>query len=209
MIKIGLETHLQLMSKTKLFCGCPTTGSDEPNTRVCETCLGMPGSKPRVNRSVIEMAIKIAKALNCEIADRIIFSRKSYFYPDMSKNFQITQYEIPIAKNGWVEVDFGGYKKKIRIRRINIEEDPAKIVHVGGGITSAKYILVDYNRSGLPLCEIVTEPDIENPKEARIFLQKIANIFEYLGVYDFKSEASMKSDVNVSVDGGNRVEMKN
>jgi aspartyl-tRNA(Asn)/glutamyl-tRNA(Gln) amidotransferase subunit B len=210
-IKIGLETHLQLLSKSKLFCGCPTEGpeGEGPNTRTCDTCLGLPGSKPRVNKKVIEMGLKIAKALKAEVSGTIQFSRKSYFYPDMSKNFQITQYEIPLAKRGELRVDFGDHSRTIRIRRLNIEEDPAKLFHVGGSITSAKYVLVDYNRSGTPLVEIVTEPDLKNPREARIFLQKLATVLEYLGVYEATSEASIKSDINVSIKGGKRVEMKN
>lgn len=208
-IMIGLETHLQLMSDTKLLCGCPTSGKDIPNTRTCPTCLGMPGSRPRINKRVIEMGIKIAEALNCDIAEEMNFSRKSYFYPDMPKNFQTTQYSIPLGRNGHVEMKINGKKKKIRIKRIHLEEDPGKVKHVGGDITSSDYILVDYNRSGVPLAEIVTEPDLESPKEARIFIRRLANIFEYLKVYDSGSGASIRSDANISLDGGERVEVKN
>lgn len=207
-VKIGLETHLQLFSDSKLFCGCPTSGSDGPNTRVCPTCLGMPGSKPRVNRKVIEMGIKIAEALDCEIADEMFFSRKNYFYPDMPKNYQITQYEVPLARAGKLTFKLKGEDKEVRIRRIHLEEDPGKIKHVGGDITSADYVLVDYNRSGVPLCEIVTEPDLRTPEEARIFLNRLVNIFEYLKVYDSSSEASVRSDANISM-GGERIEVKN
>jgi aspartyl-tRNA(Asn)/glutamyl-tRNA(Gln) amidotransferase subunit B len=135
-IRIGMETHVQLNTRTKLFCGCALKGIDEaePNTRVCETCMGLPGSKPRTNRAAVDAGIKIALALSCMMPKEIFFSRKSYFYPDMSKNFQITQYEVPIAKEGLIEI--GG--KTIRIRRINLEEDPAKLVHVGGSITDAE-----------------------------------------------------------------------
>ncbi len=207
-IKIGLESHVQLNTVTKMFCGCSVPKEAEPNSQTCETCLGMPGSKPRVNKSAIEAGIKVALALNCKLNPDFFFSRKSYFYPDMSKNFQITQYEIPIAQDGFLEI--GG--KKIRIRRINLEEDPAKLVHVGGSITEARYVLVDYNRSGIPLCEIVTEPDIESPKEARLFLQQLMMILEYLKVF-IADELSLKTDANISLsaDGkqGERIEIKN
>ncbi len=209
-IRIGLETHVQLNTRTKLFCGCPLKGLDEaePNTRVCETCLGLPGSKPRTNRAAVDAGIKIALALSCKMPKEIFFSRKSYFYPDMSKNFQITQYEVPIAKEGIIEV--GG--KTIRIRRLNLEEDPAKLVHIGGSITDAKYVLVDYNRSGTPLCEIVTEPDFDTPREARLFLQQLMMMLEYLKVFA-SGEYSLKTDANISIQTdsvkGERVEVKN
>ncbi len=211
-VRIGLETHVQLISESKLFCSCknPTNLKQEaePNTLVCDVCLGMPGTKPRLNKAAIEAAIKVALALNCRIAERTFFSRKTYFYPDMNKNFQITQYEIPIAKDGWIEIRVGGNeKKRIRIRRVHIEEDPAKIIHADG------YTLVDYNRAGVPLVEIVTEPDFESAEEARHYLQKLSQIMEYLGVYDSTSSATMKSDANISLKYGDtqggRVELKN
>ncbi len=206
-VKIGLECHVQLNSKSKMFCGCrnPVNLAEEPepNTLLCETCLGLPGSKPRANRAVVEMALKVAVALNCAIARETFFSRKTYFYPDMSKNFQITQYEVPIAKDGHV-ISSG---RKVRIRRVHMEEDPSKIVHVGG--LGGRYTLLDYNRAGIPLIEIVTEPDFSSPAEARLFLQKLASILEYLGVYDSSSKAVIKSDANVSLSGGKRVEVKN
>lgn len=206
-IKIGLECHVQLNTKTKMFCGCSLKDlgvKAEPNSRCCPTCLGHPGSKPRVNKAAIDAGIKVALALSCKIKPEIFFSRKSYFYPDMSKNFQITQYEIPLSEDGFLDVS----GKKIRIRRINLEEDPAKLVHVGGGITEAKYVLVDYNRSGIPLCEIVTEPDFETPREARIFLQRLTTILEYLDVFK-AGEMGLKCDANISMEGGERVEIKN
>lgn len=202
-MRIGLEVHCQLTTKTKMFCGCPNKVVKEPNTMVCVTCLGFPGSKPRINKNAIEYGIKVALALNCKLPKETFFSRKSYFYPDMSKNFQITQYEIPLAKKGFLKVN----GKKIRIRRINLEEDPARIVHAGT-ITEAKYVSVDYNRSGVPLCEIVTEPDFRSPKEARLFLQKLASILEYLGVFDPNIEGSMRVDSNISL-ADTRVEIKN
>jgi aspartyl-tRNA(Asn)/glutamyl-tRNA(Gln) amidotransferase subunit B len=149
------------------------------------------------------MALKVGLALNCRIAGETWFSRKTYFYPDLAKNFQITQYEVPLAERGWLEVG----KKRIRITRVHMEEDPAKLIHIGG--IGGKYVLVDYNRSGVPLVEIVTEPDFKSPAEARLFLQKLENILEYLGVYDSTSRAVFKSDANISLEGGERVEVKN
>jgi aspartyl-tRNA(Asn)/glutamyl-tRNA(Gln) amidotransferase subunit B len=169
----------------------------------------MPGSKPRVNKAVVDSGIKIALAFGCKINPEIFFSRKTYLYPDMSKNFQISQYEIPIGLGGQLEIaDEDGNSKIVKIRRAHIEEDPAKIEHVGKNIISARYTLIDYNRSGIPLCEIVTEPDMTSAKEARIFLQRLLGIVEYLGVYKL-GDLSLKTDVNVSVDGGKRVEVKN
>lgn len=210
---IGLETHVQLNSKSKLLCGCANPVSIKskdaikPNTLTCPTCLGMPGAKPRINEKIIESAIKAALALNCEIAGEIYFSRKTYFYPDMSKNFQTTQYEVPLAEKGIMELNVAGNKKKIRIRRLHIEEDPAKLIHKSS--PTGGYTLVDYNRAGTPLIEIVTEPDFSTPEEARLYLQKIGQIFDYLGIYDFASEAALKSDGNLSINGGERVEVKN
>jgi len=203
MVKIGLEVHVQLNTNTKLFCGCPNKFTNEPNTNVCEICMGFPGSKPRLNKKAFEYAIRIGLALNCKFPEEMFFSRKSYFYPDMPKNFQITQYEVPLGKNGYL--DSG--EKKIGITRVHMEEDPSRIVHIGS-ITKAKYILVDDNRSGTPLCEIVTDPDFTSPKEARIFLQKLSSILEYLGVYDSSIEGSMRVDSNISV-AETRVEIKN
>lgn len=202
--KIGLEVHVQLNTRSKLFCGCPTKATEMPNSYVCETCLGHPGSKPRLNRKALEFATKVALALGCRLPAETFFSRKTYFYPDMPKNFQITQYETPIATDGAVELQ----KKTVRIRRINVEEDPGRLVHVGGDITKADYALVDYNRSGIPLLEIVTEPDMSSPEEARAFLDKLRLVLEYLGVFDVDS-GIMKCDANISIAGGSRVEVKN
>ncbi len=206
-VKIGLETHLQLNTQSKAFCGCRNPVNlpeePEPNTLLCDTCLGLPGSKPRANRAMVDKAIGVALALNCSISRETFFSRKTYFYPDMSKNFQITQYDVPLAENGSVLVE----GKKIRITRVHMEEDPSRIVHVGG--LGGKHTLLDYNRAGIPLIEVVTEPDFSSPEEAREFLQKLTTILEYLGVYDSTSKAVLKSDANISLAGGKRVEVKN
>lgn len=208
-VKIGLETHVQLDTSTKLFCGCPNEEAEEPNTHVCETCLGHPGSKPRLNQKVLEYATKTARALQYDVNEDVFFSRKTYFYPDMSKNYQITQYEVPVGEDGEIEVKTGDEKKDIGLTRLHIEEDPAKLKHAGGSISNAKYTLVDYNRAGTPLLEIVTDPDFESPKEARAYLQQLVQILEYLGIYSSESEFSIKSDANISIEGGARVEVKN
>src|SRR3989338_3686697 len=159
---IGLECHVELNTKSKLFCGC-TTKAEEPNTATSDICVVFPGSKPVVNKKALDYALKLCLALECTIAPEIIFSRKTYFYPDMGKNYQITQYELPLGSNGILELA----DKKIRIRRIHLEEDPAALVHQGSTV------LIDYNRSGTPLCEIVTEPDLSSPEEAREFLKRL------------------------------------
>ncbi len=212
-MKIGLEVHVQLSTRTKMFCGCPNGFSSEPNTRVCEYCIGLPGSKPRVNEKAVETALRVAIALGCRIPKETFFSRKSYFYPDMGKNFQVTQYEVPLATGGSLEAA----GKEIRIRRINLEEDPARIVHEGGGITTATHVLVDYNRSGSPLCEIVTEPDFTSPKETRLFLQDRSTMLQYLNAFNPDVEGSMRVDANISLDSkdihglkkSGKVEIKN
>ena len=208
-VKIGLETHLQLDTDTKLFCGCPNSKGEDPNTNVCPTCLGHPGSKPALNREVLNQALKASKALNCDVNKEVFFSRKTYFYPDMSKNFQITQYEKPVGEEGEKSVKIQDEEKDIGIKRIHIEEDPAKIKHAGGDISDSDYTKIDYNRSGTPLIEIVTKPDFKSPKEARAYLQQLSQMLEYLGLYSPESEYSIKSDANISIQGGSRVEVKN
>jgi aspartyl-tRNA(Asn)/glutamyl-tRNA(Gln) amidotransferase subunit B len=205
-IVVGLEIHVQLDTKTKLFCGCPTHGSDVPNSRCCPVCLGHPGSKPVLNRQAVMFALKLALAADCEIAKELIFSRKSYFYPDMAKNYQITQYEIPLGLGGEIALASG---KKIRLKRIHMEEDPAALVHPAG-MHSSSYVLVDYNRSGNPLCEVVTEPDIASSDEARDFMKQLISILEYLEIFDLRN-GIIKADVNVSVRESEytRVEVKN
>jgi len=177
-IVIGLEIHVELATDTKLFCGCATHGDDKPNSRTCEVCLGHPGSKPVLNKKVLDYAIRLALALGCKINPELIFSRKSYFYPDLSKNYQISQYEIPLAEDGSVTLDSG---KKVGITRAHIEEDPAALVHPSGMHNSSS-VLIDYNRSGDPLCEVVTEPDMESPDEARDFMKQLISILNYLEI---------------------------
>ena len=191
---IGLEVHTEMNTDTKLFCGCPTKGSEEPNTRVCETCLGHPGSKPVLNKKAVEYALKLCLALNCKINKELIFSRKSYFYPDMAKNYQISQYEIPLGSKGSLKLRSG---KEIGIIRVHMEEDPASLVHPAGMQESA-YVLVDYNRSGNPLLEIVTEPELESAGEARDFMKQLITILDYLGIFDINS-GIIKADANVSI----------
>lgn len=212
--KIGLEVHCQLTSlNTKLFCGCPSDYRGKPpNTNVCPVCLGLPGSLPVLNRKAVEYAVMVALALNCKPAKMTIFARKNYFYPDLPKNFQISQYDLegfePLASNGYVTFTVNGEKRTIRIKRIHLEEDPGKLYHPGG-LGFAPYTLIDYNRSGVALLEVVTEPDFKEPSETRSFLQKLRSVLEHLGVFDGSLEGSMRCDANVSVEGGGRVEVKN
>jgi aspartyl-tRNA(Asn)/glutamyl-tRNA(Gln) amidotransferase subunit B len=205
-VVIGLEIHVELNTQSKLFCSCPTKGSEEPNNRTCPICLGHPGSKPVLNKKALEYALKLGLALNCNIDKELVFSRKSYFYPDMSKNYQITQYEQPLCTHGYLKLKSG---KKIRIRRIHVEEDPAALVHPSS-IHSSEYVLVDYNRSGNPLCEVVTEPDLASPEEAREFMNKLITILEYLDIFDV-NHGIIKADGNVSIkeSGYVRSEVKN
>ncbi|MEK6934893.1 MAG: Asp-tRNA(Asn)/Glu-tRNA(Gln) amidotransferase subunit GatB [Nanoarchaeota archaeon] len=194
MLKIGLEIHVQLNTKSKIFCSCPTTGSEEPNSRTCEFCLGLPGSKPVFNQEVLNQAVKIALALNCKINKQSFFSRKTYFYPDLPSSYQLTQYETPIATEGKFD--------NIKIKRTHMEEDPGKLIH------ESNHVLIDYNRSGIPLVEIVTEPEFTSSEQVRLFLQKLTTTLEYLKVYKRKSESALKVDINISY-GGARVEIKN
>jgi len=207
---VGLEVHCQLDTKSKLFCGCSTDyRSDGPNTHVCPVCLGLPGAMPVLNRRSIEYAMRVAKALNCSVLKESEFSRKNYFYPDLDKAYQITQYDKPLAEGGYLEIeaDEGG-EKRIRITRIHVEEDPGRLVHMGT-TDRGKYSLVDYNRAGIPLIEIVSEPDMRSPKEARKFLNKLRATLEYLSVFDSEKEGSLRVDANISLKGSERVEIKN
>ena len=205
-IVIGLEIHAELDTKTKLFCACPTKGSEEPNARVCGICLGMPGSKPVLNKKAVEFALKLCLALGCEVSQELIFSRKSYFYPDMSKNYQISQYELPLGRNGSLRLREG---KEVGIIRVHMEEDPASLIHPIGMKESA-YVLVDYNRSGNPLVEIVTEPDLISPDEARDFMKQLITILNYLEIFNINT-GIIKADANISIkeSGYTRIEIKN
>jgi len=201
-IVIGLEVHIQLMTKAKMFCQCSTDYiGKEPNTNICPVCLGLPGSLPVLNKKVLEFAIRTAIALNCKINQISRFHRKNYFYPDLPKAYQISQYDLPLGVNGYMEISLPESEGKLRIgiTRVHIEEDAGKLIHEGD-ITSSSCSLVDYNRCGIPLTEIVTEPDFRSPEEARTFLIKLRSIVQHLGVCDGNmEEGSLRCDANVSV----------
>ncbi|MBC7293989.1 MAG: Asp-tRNA(Asn)/Glu-tRNA(Gln) amidotransferase GatCAB subunit B, partial [Thermoleophilia bacterium] len=171
---IGLEIHVQLNTRTKMFCGCEVTFGEPPNTHVCPVCLGHPGVLPVINEKAVEYATRIALALNCQVAKRTIFHRKNYFYPDLPKAYQISQYDLPLGVGGYMDVELeDGGRLRVGITRVHLEEDAGKLVHAGGAsgrIDGADYSLVDFNRGGTPLVEIVTEPDIATPEQARVFL---------------------------------------
>lgn len=208
---IGLEIHAQMLTDTKIFCGCPTTFGAEPNTQTCPVCSGMPGVLPVLNKKALEFAIKTGIALNCKISDYSRFARKNYFYPDLPKNYQISQYELPICEGGYIEIISDGMPKRIGITRIHLEEDAGKNIH-----TTGSYSFVDLNRAGVPLMEIVTEPDIRSPIEASDFMRSLRMILRYLGVCDGNMEqGSLRCDANVSIrpfgqkNFGTRTEIKN
>ena len=209
---IGLEVHVELATKTKIFCGCSTAFGAAPNTHTCPVCTGMPGALPVLNKQVVEYAMAIGLAANCEITRMCRFDRKNYFYPDNPQNYQISQLYLPIARNGYVEIETGDTKKRVRIHEMHMEEDAGKLVHDEWDDTS----LVDYNRSGVPLVEIVSEPDMRCAEEVIAYLEKLRQIIQYLGASDCKlQEGSMRADVNLSVREvgstrfGTRTEMKN
>ena len=209
---IGLEVHIELATKTKIFCGCSTEFGGAPNTHTCPVCTGMPGALPVLNRQVVEYAMAIGLATNCRITQVCRFDRKNYFYPDNPQNYQISQLYLPIARDGYVEIETGAGKKKVRIHEMHMEEDAGKLVHDEWDDTS----LVDYNRSGVPLVEIVSEPDMRSADEVIAYLEKLRMIVQYLGASDCKlQEGSMRADVNLSVREagsgklGTRTEMKN
>ena len=209
---IGLEIHAQLLTKSKMFCGCSTKFGSEPNTQTCPVCIGMPGVLPVANRKAIEYVIKTGLAVNCEIAPYSKFARKNYFYPDLPKGYQISQYELPLCEHGSVEITVDGRTRKIGLTRIHLEEDAGKNIHSGAG----NYSSVDLNRAGTPLMEIVSEPDIRTPQEAAEFVKKLRTIVRYIGVCDGNMEqGSLRCDANVSVrpvgqkEFGTKTEIKN
>ena len=212
-VVIGLEVHAELSTKTKIFCSCPTTFGAEPNTHICPICTAMPGTLPVLNEKVVEYAVKAGLATNCEISKDSKNDRKNYFYPDLPKAYQISQFDKPLCEHGYIEIeDDDGNKKKVRLLRIHIEEDAGKLNHNEFGVGS----LVDLNRAGVPLIEMVSEPDIRSSREAEQYLRKIKSILEYIEVSDCKmQEGSLRADVNVSVRKkgeekfGTRTEMKN
>lgn len=210
---IGLEVHAQLLTKSKLFCPCATKFGDPPNTNICPVCAGQPGTLPVLNKTAVEMAIKTGLALNCAIQERSIFARKNYFYPDLPKGYQISQYERPLCLNGQTEIAIDGQTKKIHIQRIHLEEDAGKLLHELG---SPDVSHVDLNRCGTPLIEIVSGPDLSTPKEAADYMRKLRNILVYLEVCDGNmQEGSLRCDANISIrpagsrEFGTRTEIKN
>jgi aspartyl-tRNA(Asn)/glutamyl-tRNA(Gln) amidotransferase subunit B len=212
---IGLEVHAQLLTKTKIFCGCSTRFGDPPNSNTCPVCLGLPGTLPVLNRHVVEMGIRAALALNCTVQEHSRFARKNYFYPDLPKGYQISQYELPLASGGWLEIEQGGKTKRIGITRVHLEEDAGKSLHEGLA-QSADKTYVDLNRCGTPLGEIVSEPDMRSPDEAYAYLTALRQILLYTGVSDCNmEEGSLRCDANVSVrlrgarEFGTKVEVKN
>ena len=209
---IGLEVHVELASKTKIFCGCSTAFGGAPNSHTCPVCTGMPGSLPVLNKQVVEYAIAVGLATNCSITQYCKFDRKNYFYPDNPQNYQISQLYLPICRNGGVEIETAAGKKTVGIHEIHMEEDAGKLVHDEWEDCS----IVDYNRSGVPLIEIVSEPDMRSAEEVIAYLEKLRLIIQYLGASDCKlNEGSMRADVNLSVremgapEFGTRTEMKN
>ena len=212
---IGLEVHVQLLTVTKIFCSCSTRFGDPPNTNVCPVCLGLPGALPVLNRKAVEFAVLAAMALNCRVNETSIFARKNYFYPDLPKGYQISQYDRPLAEHGWIDIDSEGGTKKIGITRLHLEEDAGKSLHEGFPDAVEK-TAIDLNRSGVPLIEIVSEPDIASPGEAYEYLTRLKEIILYTGVSDCNmEEGSLRCDANVSVrphgqkEFGTKTEVKN
>lgn len=210
---IGLEVHSELHTNSKIFCGCKNEFGGATNTHCCPVCLGLPGSLPVLNKKVVDYAIKTGLALNCEISHFSKMDRKNYFYPDSPKAYQISQFDLPICQNGWLEIEVGGEVKRIGITRIHIEEDAGKLLHSDEG---DDYSLADYNRTGVPLIEIVSEPDMRSPEEARLYMEKLKSILEYIEVSDCKmQEGSLRCDANLSLmpvgsdKFGTRAEVKN
>ena len=213
---IGLEVHVELATRTKIFCGCSTAFGGAPNTHTCPVCTGMPGSLPVLNKQVVEYAAAVGLATNCTITQYCKFDRKNYFYPDNPQNYQISQLYLPICHDGWVEIETSAGKKKVRIHEMHMEEDAGKLVHHGNSITDSDYSLVDYNRTGTPLLEIVSEPDMRSAKEAVAYMEKLRAILQYVEISDCRmEEGSLRCDANVSVrpigqkELGTKTEIKN
>lgn len=212
---IGLEVHVQLLTNSKIFCASSTRFGDPPNSNVCPVCLGLPGTLPVLNKRAVEMAVRASLALNCTVHEHSRFARKNYFYPDLPKGYQISQYELPLAADGYLEIEHHGAKRRIGITRLHLEEDAAKNLHEGFA-QSAEKAYIDYNRCGIPLCEIVSEPDMRSPEEAYAYLIALRQIMLYTGVSDGNmEEGSLRCDANVSVrlrgsqEFGTKVEVKN
>jgi aspartyl-tRNA(Asn)/glutamyl-tRNA(Gln) amidotransferase subunit B len=213
-VVVGMECHAELLTNSKMFCGCANDFGGAPNTRTCPICLGLPGSLPVANAKAVELVVKAALALNCTITPECLFSRKNYFYPDLPKGYQISQYEDPIGQKGWLDITLSsGDTKRVHIRRVHLEEDTGKLIHAGGNESE-----VDYNRSGVPLMEIVTEfpPDLHSPEESKLYLEKLRAILVYLGVSDGKmEEGHLRAEPNVSIREpgsvrlGTKTELKN
>lgn len=197
---VGLEVHTELKTKSKIFCGCTTEFGGDQNTHVCPVCLGLPGCLPVLNKKVLDYAIKVGLALHCDILGFNKFDRKNYYYPDLPKNFQTSQYDLPICLNGYLDIEVGGKTRRIRITRIHMEEDAGKLVHSGSTISTSDSSNVDYNRTGVPLLEIVSEPDMRSGEEARAYVEKLRSILKYLDVSDVRmEEGSLRCDANISV----------
>lgn len=213
---IGLEIHVELQTRSKIFCGCSTAFGAEPNTNCCPGCLGLPGTLPVLNRRAVEYAVLAALALNCQVQEKSVFARKNYFYPDLPKAYQISQDEQPLAWGGYLEIDFPEGSRRVNLERVHLEEEAGKLIHAGDSIISAAYSLVDYNRAGVPLLEIVTAPELYSGREARLFLQELRTLLRYIGVSDVKmEEGSLRCDANISLrpvgtkELGTRAEVKN
>ncbi len=197
---VGIEVHAELLTSSKVFCGCKTDFGAPPNTQVCPVCLGMPGVLPVLNRKAVEYCMKTGLALNCTVTGRTKFDRKNYFYPDLPKAYQISQYDMPIGRNGWLDIEVDGRTKRIGIKRVHLEEETGKLVHAGDDITSAASSMIDFNRCGIPLMEIVTEADMRSADEARAYLSKLRSVLLAIGVSDVKmEEGSMRCEANISV----------
>ncbi|HJU51137.1 MAG TPA: Asp-tRNA(Asn)/Glu-tRNA(Gln) amidotransferase subunit GatB [Acidimicrobiia bacterium] len=215
---IGIEVHVELSTKSKMFCGCEVSFGGEANTKVCPTCLGLPGALPVANSVAMDWIVKIGLALQCQVSERSVFHRKNYFYADLPKNYQVSQFDLPVCRDGWLDVTVGDESRRIGIERAHMEEDTGKSLHQGNGgrIHTATSTLLDFNRSGVPLVEIVSRPDLRSATEARAYAQDLRNLVAELGVSDARMEAgSIRFDANVSVrpvgsDGlGTKVEIKN